>query len=360
MISVTDDLSKYRDKRVLFITTKKLSYIRNAQEISLLKEVAATLDIVGSEGGSYISRLPGIILRLAFVSYKKYDVVFAGFAPQLTVPLYGRRIKRAGCTLVEDFFISLYDTFCFDRKKFAPDSFFGRLLFRLDKKTIVMADEIICDTKTHGEYFYEEFLTGAEDGGKADHLRTTDKSIKVLYLEADKKTYHPMHLNKSEVLERYFGSGIAMEGTVVLYFGSVLPLQGTDIVLEAMRRLVKTGKYICIFIGPVCKGISHEGGKRRDEGYRDSDGILHIDWLPEQKLAELIDISDICLAGHFAADIDKAKRTIPGKAYIYKAMDKPMVLGDNEANRELFAESDRIAYAVMGDPGSIVEAVEKI
>jgi glycosyltransferase involved in cell wall biosynthesis len=180
-----------------------------------------------------------------------------------------------------------------------------------------------------------------------------------------------MHLDRYTVIKEHFPSlsvsdhdgsdeSYISDRCIVLYFGSVLPLQGTDIVLEAMRRLVKTGKYICIFIGPVCKGISLEGGKRRDEGYRDSDGILHIDWLPEQKLAELIDISDICLAGHFAADIDKAKRTIPGKAYIYKAMDKPMVLGDNEANRELFAESDRIAYAVMGDPGSIVEAVEKI
>ena len=46
------------------------------------------------------------------------------------------------------------------------------------------------------------------------------------------------------------------------------------------------------------------------------------DWLPQEKLAEYIDMADLCLAGHFNAAVEKASRTIPGKAYIYQAMGK--------------------------------------
>lgn len=38
-----------------------------------------------------------------------------------------------------------------------------------------------------------------------------------------------------------------------------------------------------------------------------------MEWLSQQELADEIAGADLCLAGHFNADIDKAKRTIPGR-----------------------------------------------
>ena len=52
------------------------------------------------------------------------------------------------------------------------------------------------------------------------------------------------------------------------------------------------------------------------------------DWLMQEDLASHIAFCDLCIAGHFDARIKKAARTIPGKAYIYRAMNKPMILGD--------------------------------
>ena len=57
----------------------------------------------------------------------------------------------------------------------------------------------------------------------------------------------------------------------------------------------------------------------------------------------------------------KAKRTIPGKAYIYSAMNKPMILGDNEAVRELYSESDEgIYFTEMGNPQKLAELILSI
>lgn len=72
-------------------------------------------------------------------------------------------------------------------------------------------------------------------------------------------------------------------------------------------------------------------------------------------------MSDLCLAGHFNAHIKKAKRTIPGKAYIYQAMQKRMILGDNAANRELICEDpDSIYYVEMGSADKLATLIREI
>ena len=64
-----------------------------------------------------------------------------------------------------------------------------------------------------------------------------------------------------------------------------------------------------------------------------------------------------CLAGHFEPEIDKADRTIPGKAIIYEALGKTMILGDTKANRELFKADDKHIFVPRGNFQRIVEAV---
>ena len=88
-----------------------------------------------------------------------------------------------------------------------------------------------------------------------------------------------------------------------------------------------------------------------------SDNIAYIDWLPQEQLAQYIGQADLCLAGHFHAEIAKAKRTIPGKAYIYKAMKKPMILGDNPANRELFHQNADTVFVEMGSAKALADAI---
>jgi glycosyltransferase involved in cell wall biosynthesis len=131
---------------------------------------------------------------------------------------------------------------------------------------------------------------------------------------------------------------------IVCYFGSILPLQGIDVILEAFRLLQGKDKIKLICIGPVREKLK-------------SDNIEYIDWLTQQKLADYIALSDLCLAGHFNKNIEKAKRTIPGKAFIYQAMEKPMIVGDNPANHELFTENEKVTFVEMGNPKALSSAI---
>ncbi len=313
-----------KGKKVLFISTKNLDYLRNTQEIRLLAEQASQLDVIAFPDKSYPLRLLKVFWKLLLTGCRQYQAVFVGFAPQLVVPFWGWKLKKS--RLYIDFFISMYDTLCFDRKKVSPASFLGKRLLGADRRTLSRADVIVADTRAHGEYFCREL--GADP----------DK-VKVLYLEADREIYYPHRAERPWEAEGKY---------VVLYFGSVLPLQGVDIVLGA-AELLKDRKEICFYIiGPV------NGKLQAPQG----ENIHYIPWLDQKKLSDYIAFSDLCLAGHFCASIDKARRTIPGKAYIYRAMEKPMILGDNAANRELYSDREPGIYFV--EMGSSAKLAEKI
>jgi glycosyltransferase involved in cell wall biosynthesis len=132
---------------------------------------------------------------------------------------------------------------------------------------------------------------------------------------------------------------------LVCYFGSILPLQGVDVILDAFKLLQGEKNITLICIGPIKSKPALTN-------------VEYIDWLPQEELAKCISYSDLCLAGHFNSQIAKARRTIPGKAYIYQTMKKPMILGDNPANRELFSENELVTFVEMGNPAVLAEAVK--
>ena len=313
-------------KKVLFITTKNIDYIRNSQEIKALKESSKSVKVIGYKDKSYISRLIKIYTKLLTISINNYDIIFVGFAPQLILPFCGFRFK--GKFIVEDFFISLYDTMINDRKKFKHNSFLAKIFLWIDKITLKKSDKIIVDTFSHGDYFVKEL--GA------------DKSkINVLYLSADSSIYYPRVTIRSKKLENKF---------VVLYFGSVLPLQGIDIILKCVEKMKDISSVFFEIIGPI--------NDKDIKKYNKYENVIFIPWLSQKALAEKIAEADLCLAGHFNNSIAKASRTIPGKAYIYTSMKKPMILGDNSANRELFSEDNINNYYVeMGNPDKLKEKI---
>ncbi len=258
-------------------------------------------------------------------SMKRYDLVYVGFAPQLIIPLFGWRFRHK--IVVQDFFISLYDTMVWDRKKFKDKGLAAKILAWLDKFTINRANAVITDTLAHAEYFVREF---GVDPGK----------LKVLYLEADPVIYYPRQAVKPVEWQNKF---------VVLYFGSVLPLQGVDTVLACVKRMEGISSVVFDIIGPVAKKDLQQYAKLHN--------VRFTPWLSQADLAERIAAADLCLAGHFNKTIAKASRTIPGKAYIYRAMGRPVILGDNPANREQFSEDKMNFYVEMGSAGKLQEKI---
>lgn len=319
-------LSNLNKKNVLFITTKNLDYIRNTQEISLIKKKANSCTIIGSKSKYYFIRLLYIYFSLIKLSISNYDTIFIGFAPQLVLPLFRHKFRHT--YIIIDFFISLFDTLCQDRQLCSPGSLFGHFLHYIDQTTLHQADYVICDTISHGEYFSDEFNISSD-------------KLHPLYLQADTSIYYPHVVEKPAQLKDKY---------IVLYFGSILPLQGIDIVLQAITLLKNEQNIFFYFIGPLKK-------ESKLSFCPDATNVEFINWLSQKQLADYISQSDLCLAGHFNNNIAKAKRTIPGKAYIYQAMEKPMILGDNPANHELFNADSFHIFIEMGNSHALADAI---
>ena len=95
----------FNNKSVLFITTKNLDYIRNNQEIELIKKDCKSLQIIGSKKSSYFFRLIEVYFNILITSFKKFDIIFIGFSPQLIVPIFRYKFKKS--YLIIDFFTLL-------------------------------------------------------------------------------------------------------------------------------------------------------------------------------------------------------------------------------------------------------------
>ena len=295
-------------KKVLFITPSDADYIRNRQEINILQKSAHYLGIIAPKDIHGVS--PTGILRILSINFKviasnikKYDVIFIGGIPQLIVPFIQFRLRKK--VLIIDFFISIYDTLVNDRQVLSPSNPLSRILKMLDTKALVGADHVIVDTREHAAYFSRMF------GVDPDKMT-------VLYLEADKQIYHPRNVDKPRELRDKF---------VVFFFGAMNPLQGAEVILESAQILEKHGNIIFIIIGPYEKiGNFELYSKLKNVRFAAR-------WLPQAEIADYIATSDVCLAGHFNAAVEKAARVIPGKAYSYLAMERPVIFGDNPARK---------------------------
>lgn len=318
--------NKLEGKNVLFITTKNIDYIRNSQEIRLIRERSNSFDVIYSPNKNYILRILQVWNKITRQKIRDCDIVFLGFEPQFVLPFVGYKMKNK--EIVIDCFISVYDTLVNDRKKIKAGGLMAKFCHWLDKKTISMANTIITDTKAHAEYFHSEF------GGEKDRFET-------LYLEADESIYYPREQKKPEKLVDKF---------IVLYFGSILPLQGVDVVLDSLKNFENEKDIFFEIIGPVPKKYNKP----------EQANVCYYEWLSQNELSEHIAYADLCLAGHFSADIDKAWRTIPGKAYIYEMMGKKMILGDGAANHELFESDEKHSFVERGSSMALANEVRRI
>ncbi len=313
-------------KRVLFVTPSDVDYIRNKQEIRILTRAARALDIIapipsGSIEPTGIKRILRANLKVISAGVKKYDAIFIGGIPQLLIPLVGMLSGKK--TIIVDFFISLYDTLVCDRRLLSEKNPLAWFLKKLDRYTLSRADFVVVDTREHGVYFSQMFQIDPD-------------KIAVIYLEADSDIYYPRNVERPPEL---------MDKFIVFFFGAMNPLQGVEVILDAARLLEEHDQIVFVIIGPIGKVNS-------TSRYSRLSNVRHAArWLPQTEVADYIAMADLCLAGHFNATVSKASRVIPGKAYSYLAMKKPVILGDNPANRELFPrESGNVHYVNMGDP----------
>lgn len=307
---------------VLFISGREISYIRNRVLLTGLRKFCDVTVLTGN-GRNIPSRILTGLLR--FITYRQnYDICWAGFYGQ-PLALILSSVSRKPVIL--DAYVSTYDTLCEDRGLFHPRSLPGRLAYWLDRQSCQQAALVITDTLANAQYFIQK-------------MGVPPEKLRVVYVGCDESLFYP----RPEVRDS--------SHCEVFYYGSFLPLHGTEIIIQA-AALLKDRQDIQFTIGG--DGLTFR--KIRETLRRlDLRNVKLVGWIPMEQLPTYIARASICLGGHFST-VPKAARVISTKTFQFIAMRKPTIVGDNEASREVFISGKHVYAVQPGNPQSLAEAI---
>ena len=232
-----------------------------------------------------------------------------------------------GLPLLLDPLISAYDKQINERRKLLPASVAARKLLHWEQHLFQGADLLLADTEAHSRYFQ-------------DTHRVPKDRIQVIPVGAEERLFRAsLKPAPSHPIE-------------VLFYGSFIPLQGTDVIAEAARW----------YRGPdACWRLIGHGSCF--EACRKTRWPAHVVFqsaVPYEELPARIQEADIVL-GIFGTTA-KAQRVIPNKVYQALACARPVVTAHTRAYpSELRAASaSGIAWVPPGDAKAIARAVASL
>ncbi len=317
----------------IFVAGREVNYPRNELMVSAIQEISHATVIGSRKSNVYQGGITSILrqtlssfLRLIPRMIKRdFDFVFVGFFGQLLFRLIAPLTKKP---LILDMFVSAFDTLVEDRKLTDSKSLLSRLLFKLDKQSGMRANLIFVDTQAQADYFHAAFGIPLS-------------KMKRVFVGCDEALIHPLPEK--------------LPGCTVLYYCSYLPLHGVDVVVAAaeLLRADTSIKYKIIGRGmefdKIQKSIKMKGLTNIELAEP-----VSMDQLPQE-----IQDSLICLGGHFGTSA-KACRVIPGKVFQIMAMGKPVIVGENAANRELLTDRVDSWFCEMNDPRALADAINTL
>jgi glycosyltransferase involved in cell wall biosynthesis len=262
------------------------------------------------------------VLFLRLVIARRPDVYIVSYPGWFDVPVVKLVAWLKRRPVVFDVFISLYDTAISDRQLAAIGSRVARIARWIDRVSMRMSDRIISDTRTHADFLAA--LSGIPS-----------ERFGVLYLGADESVFRPIAVEPNP--------------NTVLFYGTFVPLQGADVIVQAAQQLSDTGVRIR-FIG---------AGQTLNEtlSLADELGVRNVDFLgrmPQWELKNELARAALCL-GIFGKTA-KASRVVPHKVYEALAAGRPVLTGRTEAIEEVFHENEVLSVA-PADPGKLADAI---
>ncbi|MEM9501346.1 MAG: glycosyltransferase [Pseudomonadota bacterium] len=237
-------------------------------------------------------------------------------------------------TLVLDAFLPIYDTIVIDRGLAKPGGLIAAMIWRFERLALRLADIVLVDTDSHGEYFACEF------GIDSARFHT------VLVGAEEQFFSQSAHGSVDDLLGPEDGRPI------VLFYGQLIPLHGVPTILEAAK----------IYDGPEARWVVIGLGQlepllREATAEPESSPVEWIEWVEYERLPAVIARADVCL-GVFGAS-DKAARVIPNKLFQQLAVGKPVITRESPAVDGLAARFPNILRTVpANDPRALANVVK--
>lgn len=225
--------------------------------------------------------------------------------------------------VVFDIFISLHDTAVTDRRLASSDSSTARLSRFIDRLSMRLSRRVISDCPAHARFLAELADLPLERFG-------------VVYVGADEGVFSPPDNGR-------------VNPHLILFYGSFVPLQGVEWIVQAAALLQGRG-YTFRIVG--------EGQEKarvtRVATESAASNVRFVEPMSKGALTREMANAALCL-GIFGTS-PKADRVIPHKVFEAIACGRPVLTGSTEAVRETFAP-DEIAVCNVGDARDLADSI---
>jgi glycosyltransferase involved in cell wall biosynthesis len=314
--------------KVLYFGTYERDYPRNAQVISCLR--GAGVDVVErhvsvwdgrehkwSVGPLSALRVAWAEARLTLPMHGEFDAVVVGYPGHFDMPRARRLARRR--PLVFNPLVSLADTLVGDRGRFADGSLAARVLAKIDRRALRLADLVVADTDANADFL-------AELGG------LPRERVATAFVGAEERLFRPAW----RPAERF----------TCLFVGKLIPLHGLETILAA-AELAPELPFRIVGSGQLDHLLETRPANVEWERWIDYDRLPDAYWEAG------------CALGVFGTSA-KARRVIPNKAFQALASGTPLVTADTPAARELLADGESALLVPPGDPAALAAAVRRL
>lgn len=320
-----------KTKKILVIGSYDKNYPRNKVLMSTLGELFE-ISKFRIKNRNLIERIKSAfnIFRLA----RNCDYVFLAnslsFRPLILITFFLKIILKK--KIIFDAFVSIYDSFVFDRKYVKEDSLRARYYYLLDYFPMNYADIVVYDTNENAEYFKSIFK-----------IKKTVKNI-VWPVSVDLKMFDD--INASGVLEKNKFN--------ILFYGYFIPLQGIEYIVKAAKLIESENNihFTIIGSGQNSKKINKLISKLNLKNLTLVSRIEYSDLLSRIKEANM------CL-GIFGKT-DKAKRVIPNKLIDCMACRKVVITGKNKEMVRYFTDKKDLIYCNLADSEDLAKKIIEV
>lgn len=255
------------------------------------------------------------------------DLVWVPCFRQRDLAAAHRWARRQGVPLAFDPLISAYDKQVDERGKLDAHSPKATRLLAWEQRLFARGDLVLADTPAHADYFSQT-------------LGVPREKLAVVYVGAEAGLFFPAPLPKVQ----------ADAPLEVLFYGSFIPLQGPQVVVEAAR----------LYRGPPMRWVLLGNGPLRPACEAAAQGLDNVhfeDWLPYDQVPDRVRRAHILL-GVFGTTA-KAGRVIPNKVYQSLACGRPVVTRRATAYPESLQTGDA-AGVVWVEAGNARDLADKV